>query len=288
MLLLATPVVASDLVSATQYIPVVSRTPGLAGTQWSTSVRITNPHDDPLTITARLSMDGAIQTETVQVAARETRAWSDFLGEVFVADGNGALMLEAEGVLNQDRPPECRTFAASTRISTLGIDGGSYGQGIPSLDPVTGFLGDWTAVFPAVSVSGQPGVDGFRTNVGFWNIGSETAQLRLRLLDATGTQVWQQWIGVSRHTPMVMGLPVSLQTDAATLLVDTLGEWLDCAVYISVVDNTTGDATFLPSQLLDPDAAAVCSSGFAAETAPAIDRRRTPERLRTVFLGNPQ
>ena len=124
-----------------------------------------------------------------------------------------------------------------------------------------GFLGDWTAYFPAVSLWGQPGVEGFRTNVGFWNIGAEDARMRLRLLDASGAQVWQQLVTARRHEPFVMSLPRDLQIETATLVVDTLGEWLDCAVYLSVVDNITGDASYLGSQLMDPDTAAAGIAG---------------------------
>ena len=284
ILTLASPSVASDFVSASHFFPVVSRTSGLAGTHWTTAVQIVNPQPDDLTITARLSSGGSFQTETVVVPAGETHGWPDFLGDIFGAEGNAALFLEAEAASNQNRPPECRAFAASIRISTVGDDGGSFGQGVPSFDPVTGFLGDWTAYFPAVALWGQAGSDGFRTNVGFSNIGADDAQMRLSLLDAAGRQVWHQFVTAHRHDPFVMSLPVDLQLETATLVVDTLGEWLDCAVYISVVDNTSGDASFLTSQLMDPDSAVACGLGVNSKPNPA----HSPVRLRALFLGEEQ
>ena len=284
ILTLASPLVASDFVSATHFFPVVSRTAGLAGTVWSTSVQIVNPQTEALSITARLSSGGSFTSETLVVPAGETHSWPDFLGDVFGAEGNGALFFEAEAAANQDRPPERRAFAASMRISTEDDDGGSFGQGVPSLDPVTGFLGDWTAYFPAVALSGQPGGIGFRTNVGFWNIGADDAQLKLTLLDASGADVWQQFVSAYRHDPFVMSLPRDLQLETATLVVGTLGEWLDCAIYISVVDNTTGDASFQTSQLMDPDTSAAYGGGeFGASDAHAPERG--PKKLRALFLG---
>ncbi len=288
ILTLASPSVASDLVSSAHYFPVVSRTDGLAGTRWFTSVQIANPQGENLTITARLSSAGTFQTETVVVAAGETKNWPDFLGEVFEFEGNGALFLEADAASNPDLSSERRAFAASMRIFTEGVDGGSFGQGVPSLDPVSGFLGDWTAYFPAVSLWGQPGVEGFRTNVGFWNIGAEDAQMRLRLLDASGAQVWQQIVTAHRHEPFVMSLPRDLQTETATLEVDTLGEWFDCAVYISVVDNITGDASYLGSQLMDPDTAEVGSGGEITDAATEGSGAQSAARLRTIFVGDHQ
>jgi hypothetical protein len=288
ILTLASPSVASDFVSAAHFFPVVSRTDGLAGTHWFTSVQIVNPQAEALTITARLSSGGSFQTETVVVPAGETTNWPDFLGDVFGAEGNGALFLEADAASNQNRPPECRAFAASMRIFTEDEGGGSFGQGVPSLDPVTGFLGDWIAYFPAVALWGQTGSGGFRTNVGFWNIGVDDARLWLRLLDASGEQVWEQYVTAGRHDPFVMSLPRDLQLETATLVVDTLGEWLDCAVYISVVDNITGDASFQTSQLMDPDSAAACDGGNLEGTTPMTKVTRNSARLRAFFVGEIQ
>ena len=277
---------ASDFVSPSHFFPVVSRTDGLAGSAWLTSLQIVNPQMNSLTITARLSAGGSFQTETIVVPAGETHSWPDFLGEVFGAEGNGALFLEADATANQNRQPECRGFASSMRISTEDDDGGSFGQGVPTLGPVTGFLGDWIAYFPAVALWGQPGAEGFRTNVGFWNIGADDARLRLRILDASGQQVWQQTITAHRHDPFIMSLPRTLQLETATLTVDGLGEWVDCAVYISVVDNHTGDASFQTSQLMDPDASAACAGGEL--TAGGGTLERSPARLRALFLGEAQ
>jgi len=284
ILALASPSAASDLVSATHFFPVVSRTDGLAGTRWSTAVQIANPQTEDLTITAWLSMGGALQSETFVVSAGETASWQDFLAEVFDAVGNGALLLDADADANQNLPAERRGFAASMRIFTEGFGGGSFGQGVPSLDPVTGFLGDWIATFPAVVLWGRPGEGGFRTNVGFWNIGTDDAQLRLRILDTSGAQVWQQFVTVYRDDPMVMSLPRELGLPAATLVVDSLGEWLDCAVYISVVDNITGDATYLGSQLMDPGAAAA-GGGAAGGTEGVGVPERSAARMRALALG---
>ena len=278
ILVFASPLGASDFVSATQFFPVASRTDGLAGTQWLTSVQIVNPQAEDLTITARLSAGGSFQTETIVITAGETRGWADFLGDVFAFDGNGALFLEAGASSNGQVAPEFRSFAVSMRISTQGDNGGSFGQGVPSLDPVSGFLGDWVAYFPGVQLWGQPGVDGFRTNVGFWNVGPENAQMSLRIFDSTGVEVWSQSVGAPQHRPLVMALPRDLDLETATLVVEPLGGWLDCAVYISVVDNLTGDGVFLTSQLMDPD----------PSVAGADHPKQDLDRLRSLIVGEIQ
>lgn len=270
--------------SPTHFFPIVSRTDGLAGTQWSTSVQIVNPQTEDLTITAWLSMGGAFQSETFIVSAGETVGWQDFLAEVFDAAGNGALMLDADADANQNLPAEQRAFAASMRIFTEPVEGGSFGQGVPSLDPVSGVLGDWEAYFPAVALWGNPGEDGFRTNVGFWNIGEADATLRLRIFDASGTEVWQQLFTVAPFDPMITPLPRSLDLETATLVTDSLGEWLDCAVYISVVDNITGDASFLTSQLMDPDAVAE-GDAPARGIGRSVRPERSAEEIRALALG---
>ena len=73
-------------------------------------------------------------------------------------------------------------------------------------------------------------------------------------------------------------LPRDLDLETATLVVEPIGGWLDCAVYISVVDNITGDAVFLTSQLKDPDGA-----------MSAADRSsRDPEWLGALIRGDKQ
>ncbi len=288
ILALAAPAAAADLASATHFFPIASRTDGLAGTTWTTSVRIANPHEHALTVTVRLSTAGSFLTETVIVPPLATVGWSDFLDEVFGFDGNAAVLLEAEATANPQAPDGELGFAASMRIATVGADGGSYGQGIVSLEPITGFLGDWVAYFPAVRLHGRPGVDGFRTNVGVWNIGADPAQLRLKIFDGSGALVRQEHLTAARHEPLVMALPRTLDLDTATLTVEPLNGWVDCAVYISVVDNLTGDATFSLSQLVDPAPGA----GHAVSAVGGRGSVATPSgegrRLRNLFVGRPQ
>lgn len=284
ILALAPPLSASDLVNATHFFPVVSRTDGLAGTRWLTALRITNPHDTAIVVTARLSAGGGYTSVDLTLPAGATLGWSDLAGDLFGFEGNGALLLEASADANPGLPAVCRTFAASMRIATAAAGGGSYGQGVPALDPLTGFLGDWIAVFPSVSLWGVPGGSGFRSNVGFWNLGAGDAQLRLRILDSAGAEAWRQVVTVRRHEPSVVALPRGLDLETASLLVEPIGGWLDCAVYLSVVDNVTGDATFLGGQLIDPTDAAACDGSKG--TPAAADRPpRNLARLLELFLG---
>ena len=284
----ALPASAADFLSSSHFFPVVSRTDGLAGTKWTTTLEIFNPQPRPLTITVHLSAAGSFTSEIIEVPAGATHHWADVMGELFGAIGNGALLVEAEADRNGQLAPECRAFGAAMRISTAAQDGGSYGQMVASLDPSSGFLGDWTGYLPGVALWGDPGNEGFRTNVGIWNIGPDEARLRLRILDPSGQQVWQTTLTAARHEPEVIALPRGLDLETGTLVVDGFGEWLDCAVFISVVDNLTGDATFRTPQLADPDQLGGCSP---AATAPPDGRRdwlAAAERVRALFVGGPR
>lgn len=251
----ATPASAGDLASADHFFPIASRTDGLAGTRWSTALQVTNPQSDSLVVTATLVKDGAARSEVVDIGPGETRAWSDIMGELFGSDGNGAIHLAAAADDNPGVPVERRRFAAAMRIFTTGADGGSYGQSVPSIDPVTGFLGDWVATFPAVQSWGSPGVDGFRSNLMLTNIGDQPARVRARLFDAGGHQVWQTDLTIAPRTIAFAGLPRIPALASGSLTVDPLGEWLDCAAFVSVVDNRTGDAVYVHSQLVEPGVA---------------------------------
>lgn len=243
---------ATEYVSDAYFFPIVSRIEGWAGTDWFSEVTLVNPHQQDLVLACRVSAAGGVSEHRIDLQAGAALRWDDFLGDALAMDGNAAMLIEAAADDNPGIAASCRSFVVSMRIFTDADGTGSFGQGIPPLDPVAGFIGTWPAYFTGIRVTGTPGESGHRSNVGFWHLGSEQAELRLRLFDQAGDVVWQQTVVVQPHEPVVRGITPPVEVDGGTLVVDSLGEWVDCAVYVSIVDNRTGDASFRTPLLLDP------------------------------------
>ncbi len=267
--------VAGDFLGAEYYFPIVTKTSGLGGTDWLTEVSLANPQDVDLVITVRIAQAGTFSEQSLVLPAGGSSLWEDFLGEVAGSTGNAALYLVAEVEGNGGRAVDCLGFSAAVRIYNSGSDAGTYGQAVPPLDPVSGLIGDWPAYFAGVRTNGSPGSSGFRTNIGFWNLGETAAVLRLQFFDAAGTVQWQQDVTAERHQPFIMGMPEGLSV--GMLRADPLGQWLDCTVYISVVDNQTGDAALQTSLIMNPELPDDCSAD------PRTGEQSAP--LRQLFLG---
>ncbi len=279
LLCVASLAAGGDFLGAEYFFPIVTKTGGLGGTDWLTEVSLANPQEVDLVITVRVAQAGAFSEQSLVLAAGGTSLWEDFLGEVAGSTGNAALYLVAETEPNGGRPAGCLAFAAAVRIYNNGNDTGTFGQAVPPLDPVSGLVGDWRAYFAGVRNTGSPGSSGFRTNIGFWNLGETAAVLRLQFFDQAGTMQWQQDVTALRHQPFIMGMPEGVST--GMLRADPLGQWLDCAVYISVVDNRTGDASLQTSLIMNPELPDDCAPQCSAA---ARSGERTPP-LGQLFLG---
>jgi hypothetical protein len=78
ILTLASPLVASDLVSSIHFFPVASRTDGLAGTRWFTSVQIANPQSEALTMALMIMPTiGAACDNVIRIAPETLNLRSD-------------------------------------------------------------------------------------------------------------------------------------------------------------------------------------------------------------------
>lgn len=274
---------ANGFLESYYFFPIISNTEGRGGTRWATELSLHNPHSYELVLTFRVSAGGSFTESTATIGANETALWEDFAGTELGLDGNGAMLVEAEPERNLDRPESCLVFVASMRIYNTASGSGTFGQGIAPADPVRGFVGSWDAYFTGVRAFGEPGVDGFRTNIGFWHLGEEDRTLSLRLVDEQGTVLWGKDLIVRRHEPLIIPVAPQFDTDAATLVVSPGREWVDCAVWISVVDNRTGDAAFRTGFIRSPDAGIGCTEPAAAISD--TDRTLAGRRLKALFLS---
>ncbi len=236
--------------------PIVTAAQGAGGTNWLTEFNITNPQSHAIVVRIYLTQNGEIDEWTLTIPAGETFSWSDFLGDGLGRSGNAAPPLRADEDDNPGYDTDCLEFASSVKIYNSGGGSGTFGQEIPSSDSLSGSVGSYVAYFTGVKNYGSAGVSGYRTNIGFWHAGYSMEQLRLRIYDADGAIAWQSTVTVHPDTATIISVPTTVTSGA--LVVNPLGEYVDCVVYISVVDNQTGDGAYRALKKADPDDLAAC------------------------------
>lgn len=257
------------------YFPIVAYGSGKGGSQWVTEVSITNPQKVPITIAHRLSYNGNYYERYDTVPAGKTVRWDNYLQQFWGLSGNAGLYLKADPSFNGNLNGDCLRFAASVKVSNVGSPTGSFNMDVPSVDVLADFLGSWPAYFSGIRHFGQAGVNGYRTNIGIWNIGS-TRTLRVTLDDADHNVVWQQFLAAERHKSVLIPLPDGLNLDSGALVVDPMGQYVDAVVYVSVVDNRTSDGLIRTPQTVNPNDLAKCGGVLLQSLAAPAGRVTDP------------
>ncbi len=221
-------------------LSAVAGTPGAQGTYWSTAMTVTNLADADRSIdilyTPRDSNGRNDYTvKTVSISARSQRSWTDVLAELFATTGAGAL--ELRGL----------DLAVTSRTSTPAAASGSYGQGIPPLQPDQVLSSNGT---DTATVGGLEESTAFRTNLGLCEIWGESVTVRVTILDGKMTELGHRDIAlrpyentqINRVAKTVAGV-TSLSGGLAR--VTALSGDGRVGAYLSVVDSATGDPTFI-------------------------------------------
>lgn len=221
-------------------IPAVAGIAGAHGTYWSSAVGVANlgtaDREIAVTYTPRDS-NGLVDYDTtsVTVPASSQVSWSDVLGELFTATGAGALELRGQDL------------AVVSRTSTPADGSGSYGQGIPPIQPEDVIsLGGTDEAF----MGGLVEDDAFRTNLGLCEIWGESVTVRVTVYDGDMTELGHRDVTLRPYentqinqVANAVGGTTSLSEGIAG--VEVLSGSGRLGAYLSVVDNNTGDPTFI-------------------------------------------
>ncbi len=224
------------------FVPAVASAPGYGTSYWSTSMWLVNPATADRTLTIYYTPRGQDGTNTyseaeVTVPGMSSLAYDDVLADLFSTTGAGSLEIRGSGVV------------VSTRTWTAEDGGeGSYGQGIP---PVSADQLLSTAGTPSASMAGVREDDAFRTNLGLCEVWGESAEVEVSVLDSSGTELGSETyslppfgnLQVNRLVTEVAG-PSSLTEGIAVVTVTSGSGWI--AAYLSIVDNSTDDPTYIP------------------------------------------
>lgn len=221
-------------------IPAVASAPGAGSSFWSSSVSVADLRDDDrqleITYTPR-DHDGTTtySTDSVMISAGTMVSWDDIVADLFGTTGAGSVEIRGADLF------------VSSRTSTPAADGGSFGQGIPPLQPheILHLAGAATATAAGVVENAT-----FRTNLGLCEVWGESAEVTVTVKSADGAVLGgadyslrpYENTQVNRVARTIAGAS-SLNGGMVEVTV-TSGNGR-VGAYLSVVDNQTDDPTYV-------------------------------------------
>ncbi len=235
----------ATVIPGRQYlVAAAANAEGDSGTRWLSDLNLYNP--GPVEVTAELAFlpggsdNSAVSGPTVTVAAGAAREDRDVVGELLAATGPGAIRIIASDQL---------LIASRTYNDTAD---GSFGQLIPGTEHLL-------AAGASARLIGLAANAAYRTNLGLANGSAVTATATVDLVTSDGTVADSRdevvppfgWLQVNRILERAGLSDVS----SVTALVHNSSEAAEVAVYASVVDEVTGDPTYVTSpRVATPDA----------------------------------
>jgi hypothetical protein len=221
-LLAAVAAAAPTASAATVVLPGAAHAQGLEDTLWVTDLRLLNPGQTPaeytLSFTPYNSWTHYVITSTL--LAGELLALDDVIGGAFGSDASGFITISSDAPL-----------VAGQRTSNL-TAGGTFGQYIPAVEALPG----------EVYLTGLAGGD-YRTNLGLVNLATSANHVTVDVAAGSSLDLAPGFGTQLGHVEGWEGFVAAGDSGAVTA-----GAELAC--YASVVDNRTGDPTYVPG--LDP------------------------------------
>jgi len=229
-----TPAVLRPTASGGQkFIAAVAHAPGANGTKFVTDVRLFNAADSNAQLTAIFTPTGSDGTTSfnavkVVLAPRQIVALDDIVNTAMQNGGTGQLeLIGTDQVIAMSR-----TY---TRSPT-----GSYGQFVPSADASEAVASGE----PPIVVTGLENTAGYRSNIGFAEVGGGNGGVHVRFYDASGAAVADEVYGIEAFGHAQTRVSPTGEALRAEVTVSGSARIL---AYGSMVDNHSGDAIFIPA-----------------------------------------
>jgi len=229
--LLGATVAGVDLV-----IPAAAALPGAGGTTWRSQLDIVNTADEDRSVTVEVVRENgsAVASMPMTVSPGATIHFDDVIGGLFSETGKGWLRISAS---DSGIHATSRTYNDDA--------GGTYGQLIPAFPIVDALASGETGVLAGLSSNA-----GFRTNIGLTSVTAVDSACTLAFYDDDGAAIGE----------LTVDLPAHQFVQLERALADGIGfsgtSWatIECAgpgaatfAHASVVDETTGDPTYIPA-----------------------------------------
>ncbi len=254
-------------------VPAAAHNDGQNGTHWKTDLILYNPGGTVVTANLAFLPSGSDNTNAqetaVTVPAHGVTELDDVVQNTFGVSKGGAIRVRASGALD----------VTSRTYNATGDE--TFGQLVPG-------VADSTTVAPGDSVEliGLEGDQAFRTNIGVATDSDDTASVSIGLYSANGDQLATFPVTVKPHGWVQKGEVFKNHgqtgvTDGFAIVHNTSAS-ASITVYASIVDQGTGDPTFVTAATpVTPDA-----PGWIAAAAHSPGQNSSVWRT-NVELANP-
>jgi Ig-like domain CHU_C associated len=229
-------------------VPAVAHADG-SNSRWQSDLRIAHTYPSAIRYLLTFRPSGAAHADAVQtevaVRAGETVALDDLLGRWF---GAGMASAGATGVL-EIRTLDAilgqgRTLATSRLFNAA--SSGSFGQFIAAV-PLAKFLARSSSARQTLVAVAQSAA--FRSNLGLVEGSGKPANVRLEVFDGAGLRMFETMLslGAGEHRQIGSVLAANgIEADNARVDVSLVSGSGSVFSYASVIDNATGDPSFVP------------------------------------------
>lgn len=253
-----------------QLVPIVSRTSGINNTFWTAELWLYNPSAAETTVTIRRVVKPDSEV-TVTLPARGSRRIPDALG--WLGGGEAGDGVKADALVLTSPYRWGANLVAAARVSTPAEGGGSYGQAVPAVPGVVGYsnhlpyypekMGDtyygvfWEEWRPSTFSLDLREPGRFRHNLGIVNDEDEPVEITLEWAynlmaeqdptDLRPAAVVQR-VTAPAHSAHIVSLEGLFPPEVRDAWPPRVAVYADrqVALWLSMVDNLTGDATFIP------------------------------------------
>ena len=227
----------ASLSAAQLVIPAAGTLTGAAGSQWQSDVTIHNVGTTPTLISIEFhDGSGLVATESVLIGARRTVALENIVGDVFgLSNRQGALVITGEDYALRKLSVTSRTFNLS--------DEGEFGQDIPAWNATAAAETGDTAV-----LNGPVSPASARFNFGLYAPEETSIEWLLVREDGTTAATVTETYEAGTHVQYSPGIPSYLGGE--NLPNDVIYARIlegRAFIYGSIVENATGDPSFVPS-----------------------------------------
>jgi hypothetical protein len=237
----------------TQIVAGVGDVPGANGTHWRSDAWLFNPSDAPVEITLRRVSSTGPGLQLVLAARASTRIDNvlRFLGGGPTGDGSAT-----DAVIVESSYRAGAQLSVYSRTWTPSSSGGSYGQAVPALPSLVGYSNHGLDAFdvsdtPSMFLLDKRDPQQFRHNIGVVNPFDTPITIRLRYGSVTPNNP-----DPDTHRELVVPARSMRQYGVESLFPRHVVEtrppaiWVSgdrpAALWMSMVDNRTGDASFIP------------------------------------------
>ncbi|HYS55799.1 MAG TPA: hypothetical protein VER58_18725 [Thermoanaerobaculia bacterium] len=266
---------SSDPELYTQLLPAVADTPGANGTYWRSDAWLFNPSDAPMDVMLRRVSRPAV-VKRLTLIARASVKIANILRELGGGvSGDGA----ATDAVVIESPFRTHTqLSVYSRTYTASADGGTYGQAIPAVPALVGYSNHVAPTTAARSLADtlpafildKRDPQQYRHNIGIVNTSDDPLSIRLRFAIVSLLPVSdpdrEKILTIPPHTLRQYTIEALFPREVIESLppyIVVMGD-RPAALWLSMVDNKSGDASFIPFTYYGVEAAPDARLAFPA------------------------